>query len=1062
MSTSSQGKDTVFINKINLSSSFMNELKIGVELLKRKKEAEQAILEKKRLELLKKEEEEAANRLAASKKKKSELVVSATELLEQILKKYESDLFALNISFKKLAREGNLVKGYVDGQEIVVDLKSQSMYKIEYFDKIAAKDIIQKLDNVTTKKSLFRLIPRSDFESSEFVNRVLEITRFADPKYKYLLNGMCHFTCGDNVYYLYSVDTNYRGFNYIKDVPRANQGYYYNVLILQKRYSPYKSNNNLEFLTQNRIIPLDNNSNKGSSYENLVQQFGLGFETYLKQNVSPSSMNKLVLNKEKFKSDLYKEDYKAVELVTAYPPAKELWEKYQVIRNIINDNDVRTEVENQFSKVKNLIKTRIEKVAQPLSPDEENKVLLDSVERLLLESDFKRANLAVYGKECLTDIKQGHWDLFGLNGNGEKTITLQQNWVARPPQLDIDPNMVCGIDFGTKSTVVACRRKSDSLLSVGCGDLDKVPEAKDYENPTVLEFIDLESFKKAYQSKKGRPYTKWSQVKTAHGAEADLLLKTNKEQYGQQSFISDLKQWAGDEHRRIFIEGKLKTYAELREGDMDPIEIYAYYLGLYINRMLKGICLHYALSFPVTYSDEAVKRLVFSFKKGLWKSLPEAVQNEKNVAKVFKVYAAVSEPAAYAACMFKVHRELLPKKTDNMVAYGVFDFGGGTTDFDFGIVNKVINPDDRTVYQLTHFGSRGDQYLGGENLLALLGYEVYHDTKRIMLEKRVPIVRPASAESIVGLQTLVQENNAYSAAANRNSKLLAEALRNLWEKPEEGLSFNSHGKLMLKLWNEKNQLISVELAVNISRLNAILETKLKNGIENFFRALRATRLYEVENLGRTDKRFKYLPIHIFLAGNSCKSQLFQRLFEERKLVEEEYLGDKEHNKGLLLVHVPTQDNVEAEEYATMRTGKTGVAFGLLECYKGARRFVIKNEEEKGFKYYLGFMDDEDTFKVTIQAEDFNEDWKRYTMVYSDEDCFEIYYSSEPRSVRNNGMSRDQIHRVCCNFDIVQSNVPMFVWLKKKSATSLQYSIGSKEEPRLRENSKIYEIELARR
>ena len=108
------------------------------------------------------------------------------------------------------------------------------------------------------------------------------------------------------------------------------------------------------------------------------------------------------------------------------------------------------------------------------------------------------------------------------------------------------------------------------------------------------------------------------------------------------------------------------------------------------------------------------------------------------------------------------------------------------------------------------------------------------------------------------------------------------------------------------------------------------------------------------------------------------------------------------------------------------------------------------------------MDDEDTFKVTIQAEDFNEDWKRYTMVYSDEDCFEIYYSSEPRSVRNNGMSRNQIHRACCNFDTIQSNVPMFVWLKKKSATSLQYSIGSKEEPRLRENSKIYEIELARR
>ena len=122
----------MFINKINLSSSFIDELKIGVELDKRKKEAEQAILEKKRLELIKKEEEEAAKRLAASKKKKSELVIAATELLEQILKKYESDLFSLNISFKKLAKEGNLIKGHLDGEEVIADFESQSIYKIEY------------------------------------------------------------------------------------------------------------------------------------------------------------------------------------------------------------------------------------------------------------------------------------------------------------------------------------------------------------------------------------------------------------------------------------------------------------------------------------------------------------------------------------------------------------------------------------------------------------------------------------------------------------------------------------------------------------------------------------------------------------------------------------------------------------------------------------------------------------------------------------------------------------------------------------------------------------------
>lgn len=40
----------------------------------------------------------------------------------------------------------------------------------------------------------------------------------------------------------------------------------------------------------------------------------------------------------------------------------------------------------------------------------------------------------------------------------------------------------------------------------------------------------------------------------------------------------------------------------------DPIEIYAYYIGLYINNMFdsNGIYLNYILSFPVTY-EKAIR-----------------------------------------------------------------------------------------------------------------------------------------------------------------------------------------------------------------------------------------------------------------------------------------------------------------------------------------------------------------------------------------------------------------------------------------------------------------------
>lgn len=74
------------------------------------------------------------------------------------------------------------------------------------------------------------------------------------------------------------------------------------------------------------------------------------------------------------------------------------------------------------------------------------------------------------------------------------------------------------------------------------------------------------------------------------------------------------------------------------------------------------------------------------------------------------------EPAAYAVCALQEYK-LMPV-ADEKIIYGVFDFGGGTTDFDFGIWRKASGPKERRYrYVIHHFGDGGDAYLGGENLL---------------------------------------------------------------------------------------------------------------------------------------------------------------------------------------------------------------------------------------------------------------------------------------------------------------------------------------------------------
>ena len=96
------------------------------------------------------------------------------------------------------------------------------------------------------------------------------------------------------------------------------------------------------------------------------------------------------------------------------------------------------------------------------------------------------------------------------------------------------------------------------------------------------------------------------------------------------------------------------------------------------------------------------------------------------VMKKFRVRQGVNEPAAYAITALQEYG-FEPDEDEN-VLYSIFDFGGGTTDFDFGLwrCSDDSKRDERRYdYVIEHFGSEGDKYLGGENLLELLAFEVF-------------------------------------------------------------------------------------------------------------------------------------------------------------------------------------------------------------------------------------------------------------------------------------------------------------------------------------------------
>ena len=540
----------------------------------------------------------------------------------------------------------------------------------------------------------------------------------------------------------------------------------------------------------------------------------------------------------------------------------------------------------------------------------------------LKECDRIRSNISPYSDDIIEDINRGHWEVFeSFNDEFDKKswiikVPKDETLVARDPLCDINLRAVCGIDFGTKSTVVVCRDKEEILLRIGGGELLCEPRSEDYENPTVIQLKNYESFKTAYVSKLGRPYTSWEDICVSHQAanaiyNGDLNNISNKRCL--YSIFSELKQWSNSKDRKQILQDEtgniihLNPYLSLTDTDFDPIEIYAYYLGLYINNMHRGIYLKYLLSFPVNYPKAVRTKILASFERGIKKSLPSRVLNDSETMKRFKITSGASEPAAYAISALKEYK-VEPKEDEinKRVSYGVFDFGGGTTDFDFGI--EYIPEHKKYKFQVEQLGNGGDAYLGGENLLNMLAFEVYKQNIQVMRDANIPIIIPAKCQRSAGSELLVKEEKDGDQLAYLNLKLIANELRALWEEEVGYQSKYNEGANKFKLYSTNNTEKDISVIIDIDSLQDIIRKEISDGIENFMNVYYKVYKQNQSKLTR--------PLHILLAGNSCKSRILQETFILRIVSELENMskeiGNNKDLSNLFKIYPPLGSTFDIE------------------------------------------------------------------------------------------------------------------------------------------------------
>ncbi|GAA7271084.1 hypothetical protein HpBGD94_01000 [Helicobacter pylori] len=478
-----------------------------------------------------------------------------------------------------------------------------------------------------------------------------------------------------------------------------------------------------------------------------------------------------------------------------------------------------------------------------------------------------------------------------------------------------------------------------------------------------------------------------------------------------------MKQWVGADEKRNFRDFKedfsLESFTQCT--DFNPIEIYTYYIGRCINTMENGVFLKYYLSYPIKYEKHQAEKIRESFEKGLKKSLPRHVFDDEKTAKMFKVELRASEPCAYALSALKSYGFFKSAKLDKPVYYGVFDFGGGTTDFDFG---KWESTNPKFAYKMTHFSNGGDKFLGGENLLELLAFEAYAQNFQTLKEKGIVIAKPNYDRIDTQRFGSFTQN---SSGARLNLQTIASSLRpflenlnaDIVEKIEENEEFeiekfekNLKSRLFDRNGGEKEE---NEFKVDYKELLNLLKSKIDEGVANFFAGFSKVMAENIDNQCRA--------FHIFLGGNASKSVLVKQAFEnakekelkdyKQKTSKEDFtfilyepLGTEASDKQILEL---TGEDVSKIPPYLKTTCKTGVAFGILESRPRAGGIEMPSiNSNPVFKYDLG-IEREGKFHSRISRDSLKPD--EYQIFQTKEewggfDGLEIRYSDKPLANTN--------------------------------------------------------------
>lgn len=661
----------------------------------------------------------------------------------------------------------------------------------------------------------------------------------------------------------------------------------------------------------------------------------------------------------------------------------------------------------------------------------------DDVKQTLLFSGYYELNIH-WPKGSYNDITYG----FPIELVVNNTKYNPDSKTCRPLQ-----NKTASIDFGTSASCVAVEGTNGiELLTISSDELND--NINVYENPTCIMIHRWKEF-----------YGQWK----LENANLPLIVKGNRERemldnikvefdFGYSvkecldmvndeelnAILTEIKMipnylYEGGQRkvRPHYIQDKpsidlVASPEEQNESSFDPVAFYAYILGKAINDVAKNrIYTKFNVTYPVKFNEELREKIRHSMEYGLRRSLPLPLRDacDKKGRPLFRVKMNQPEPIAYIGAVCGKYLQI----DDKPELFAVFDFGGGTLDYSFGIFAPDPDDEDNTIIHI--LGVDGDSNIGGETLIKRMSYWIYVDegNREELTQNEIQFELPKGE---VLLDDCKDKLFNKSPDAMSNVRKISETIsRAIFENRIEETS----GQRTMELVNLKGEEESITISYNSESLNGRLREILQKKVEHFKRAMDDVFRTNEDLIKECGGTYIQKNVKIFKAGNSSKNIILEELMKEAFQENEINLVDETNVEWM---QEKFGRDVQPKKIAL--TPKTAVAFGQinLQNFEVRTERIENGENGAPFGWYVGnIRKGNNKFIVKIKKSTPDSSWVQYCKINSTDT--KIYYSEV---MIDDG---DDINLKSMEIELEDHQIGNFLFVRVVDSNTIEYSVCEK-------------------